>query len=285
MKALIVGAGGQLGHALVATAPADAEIVTCDQDTLDITDGSAVEAFVAKVAPDVIFNAAAYTAVDKAESDEDTAQAVNGDAVGYLAAAARAAGAKLVHVSTDFVFDGAARTPYASDAPTAPLGVYGRTKLAGERAAGPDALVVRTAWLYGPVGANFVRTMLRLMGAHPQVRVVADQVGCPTYAPALAAALWQLAAQGTVGIYHFSDGGQASWYDFAVAIQQEAVVLGLLEKAVPIVPIPTSDYPTPAQRPAYSVLDCSAPYAALGRPATPWRDNLKLMLEEIRKNG
>ncbi|WP_010217965.1 dTDP-4-dehydrorhamnose reductase [Sphingomonas sp. PAMC 26621] len=285
MKALIVGAGGQLGHALVATAPEGVEIVTCDQDTVDITDAARVAAFVAAVAPDVIFNAAAYTAVDKAESDAATAQAVNADAVGYLATAAKAAGARLVHVSTDFVFDGSATTPYAPDAPASPLGVYGRTKRAGEQAAGPEALVVRTAWLYGPVGGNFVRTMLRLMAAHPQLRVVGDQIGCPTYAPALASALWSLAAQGTTGLYHFSDGGQASWYDFAVAIQEEALAAGLLEKAVPVLAIPTTDYPTPAQRPAYSVLDCTATYALLGRPATPWRDNLILMLEEIRKNG
>ncbi len=285
MKALIVGAGGQLGHALVATAPEGVEIITCDQDTVDITDPARVAAFVAEVAPDVIFNAAAYTAVDKAESDVSTAQAVNADAVGYLAAAAKATGARLVHVSTDFVFDGSATTPYAPEAPASPLGVYGRTKRAGEEAAGLDALVVRTAWLYGPVGGNFVRTMLRLMAAHPQLRVVGDQTGCPTYAPALASALWSLAAQGTTGLYHFSDGGQASWYDFAVAIQDEALAAGLLQKAVPILPIPTSDYPTPAQRPAYSVLDCTKTYALLGHPATPWRDNLTLMIEEIRKNG
>lgn len=285
MKALIVGAGGQLGHGLIATAPADAEIVSCDQAQLDITDADSVHAFVTKVAPDVIFNAAAYTAVDKAESDAERAQAVNGDAVGHLAAAARAVGARLVHVSTDFVFDGSARTPYAPDAAPAPLGVYGRTKLAGEQAAGPEALVVRTAWLYGPVGANFVRTMLRLMQAHPQVRVVGDQVGCPTYAPALAAALWRLADRGVTGVHHFSDGGQASWYDFAVAIQEDAVSAGLLETAVPVVPITTADYPTPAQRPAYSVLDCTSTYAALGYPATPWRDNLRVMLDEIKRQG
>jgi dTDP-4-dehydrorhamnose reductase len=285
MKALIVGAGGQLGHGLVATAPAGAQVVTCDQGELDITDAARVQAYVAEVAPDVIFNAAAYTAVDKAESDVERAQAVNGDAVGYLAAAARSVGAAFVHVSTDFVFDGSATTPYAPDAPPAPLGAYGRTKLAGEQAAGPDALVVRTAWLYGPVGANFVRTMLRLMQAHPQVRVVADQVGCPTYAPALAAALWRLAERKVTGVYHFSDGGQASWYDFAVAIQEEGVAAGLLETAVPIVPITTADYPTPAQRPAYSVLDCSATYAALDYPATPWRDNLRVMIDEIKRQG
>lgn len=285
MKALIVGAGGQLGHALVATCPVGAEIVTCDQDTVDITDPARVAAFVAEVSPDVIFNAAAYTAVDKAESDVETALAVNGAAVGYLATAAGAVGARLVHVSTDFVFDGQARAPYASGAVPAPLGAYGRTKLAGERAAGPDALIVRTAWLYGPIGGNFVRTMLRLMAAHPQVRVVADQVGCPTYAPALATALWNLAEQGATGTYHFSDGGEASWYDFAVAIQDDALALGLLTKSVPIVPITTADYPTPAQRPAYSVLDCSATYALLDRPPTPWRDNLNIMLKEIRDHG
>jgi dTDP-4-dehydrorhamnose reductase len=285
MKTLIVGANGQLGRGLQACAPADAEIVAHDVDTLDITDRAAVEAVVAEVKPALILNAAAYTAVDKAESDEDAAHAVNATAVGILADAARAADARFVHVSTDFVFGGRSGVPYAPDAAPDPLGAYGRTKLAGERAAGADALIVRTAWVYAPTGGNFVRTMLRLMGERPEVRVVADQIGTPTYAPGLAAALWTLAGKGVTGIHHYTDAGAASWYDFAVAIQEEALTAGLLEAKVPVIPIATADFPTPAARPHYSVLDKTSTYAALGGPAPHWRDNLRVMIQEIATHG
>lgn len=285
MKALIVGGKGQLGRGLAATAPAAVEIVSHDVDTLDITDKAAVEALVTTERPDILFNAAAYTAVDKAESDEAAALAVNGTAVGLLAGAARDVGARFVHVSTDFVFDGRAGAPYVPDAPTNPLSVYGRTKLAGERLAGDDALIVRTAWVYAPEGANFVRTMLRLMGERPEVRVVADQIGTPTWAPGLAAALWTLAGKGVTGTHHYTDAGVASWYDFAVAIQEEALVAGLLDKAVPVVPIRTEDYPTPAARPHFSVLDKTSCHAALGAPAPHWRANLRSALRLMETTG
>jgi dTDP-4-dehydrorhamnose reductase len=285
VKVLILGGKGQLGRGLAATAPADAAIVSHDIDTLDITNRAAVDAVVAEVQPALLLNAAAYTAVDKSESDEDAAYAVNATAVGILADAARAAGARFVHVSTDFVFDGTSGSPYRPDAPTNPLGAYGRTKLAGEKLAGPDALIVRTAWVYAPTGGNFVRTMLRLMGERPEVRVVADQIGTPTYAPGLAQTLWTLAGQGLTGIHHYTDSGAASWYDFAVAIQEEALAAGLLDKAVPVIPITTSDFPTSAVRPSYSVLDKQSTFAALGSPAPHWRTNLRTMIEEIRTNG
>ena len=285
MKALIVGANGQLGRSLAANAPEGVAVVAHGSDTLDITDADAVRAAVEAQRPDFLFNAAAYTAVDKAESDEVAALAVNATAVGHLAAAARAAGARFIHVSTDFVFDGRQGIPYAPDAPTAPIGAYGRTKLAGEAAAGADALVVRTAWVYAPTGGNFVRTMLRLMAERPEVRVVADQVGTPTYAPGLAAALWTLAGQGARGIHHYTDSGAASWYDFAVAIQEEALAAGLLDRCVPVLPIATADYPTPARRPFYSVLDKTATFAALGQPAPHWRVQLRAMIEAIRTYG
>ena len=285
MKVLIVGGKGQLGRGLAASAPVDAEIITHGIDTLDITDSDSVAALVAKVRPDWIFNAAAYTAVDKAESDEATALAVNATAVAHLAAAAQAFAARFVHVSTDFVFDGLSGVPYTPNAQPNPLAAYGRTKFAGELAAGPDALIVRTAWVYGPTGANFVRTMLRLMAERPKVRVVADQIGSPTYAPGLAAALWTLAAKGATGIHHYTDAGVASWYDFAVAIQEEALASGLLDKAVPVIPIATADFPTPAVRPSYSVLDKTATYAALSGPAPHWRTNLRTMMREIKTNG
>jgi len=285
MKVLIVGGNGQLGKGLSRTAPDGVEIVSHDIDTLDITDAAAVNAAVRAVAPQVVFNAAAYTAVDKAESDEAAALAVNATAVGYLAQASRQAGARFVHVSTDFVFDGRSGVPYAPDAPTAPIGAYGRTKLAGEQAAGADALIVRTAWVYAPNGGNFVRTMLRLMAERDEVRVVADQIGTPTYAPGLAAALWTMAAKGTCGTHHYTDAGACSWYDFAVAIQEEALAVGLLDRTVPVIPINAAEYPTPARRPHYSVLDKTSTFAVLGGPTPHWRENLRKMINEITTYG
>lgn len=285
MKVLIVGGNGQLGKGLSRTAPAGASIVSHDIDTLDITDANAIAAVVNDVKPEIVFNAAAYTAVDKAESEEDVALSVNAAAVGYLADAANKTDARFVHVSTDFVFDGRSGVPYAPDAPTGPVSAYGRTKLAGERAAGEDALIVRTAWVYAPNGSNFVRTMLRLMAERPEVRVVADQIGTPTYAPGLAAALWAMAAKGTKGIHHYTDAGACSWYDFAIAIQEEALAVGLLNKAVPVVPINAAEYPTPAQRPHYSVLDKTSTFAVLGGPTPHWRENLRKMMAEIKTHG
>lgn len=285
MKALITGANGQLGWSLQQTAPAGAELICTDVAELDICDADAVKAFVAEHTPDLILNAAAHTAVDKAESEEDMALRINAEAVGNLAAAAHAHNARLVHVSTDFVFDGVSGVPYKPSDTPAPVSAYGRTKLAGEAAAGADALIVRTAWVYAPKGNNFVRTMLRLMAERDEVRVVADQIGTPTYAPDLAAALWALSAKGVTGIHHYTDSGAASWYDFAVAIQEEACALGLLSRAVAIIPINTVDYPTPATRPHYSVLDKSSTFAALGGPAPHWRANLRLMLKEILSHG
>jgi len=285
MKALIVGSKGQLGRGLQARVPLGVEIVAHDHDTLDITDRAAVTAIVKAERPTLILNAAAYTAVDNAESSADAAHAVNATAVGLLADAAATVGARLVHVSTDFVFDGTAGIPYAPDAAPNPLGVYGRTKLDGERLAGDAALIVRTAWVYAPTGGNFVRTMLRLMAERREVRVVADQIGTPTYAPGLAAALWTLADKGVTGIHHYTDAGAASWYDFAVAIQEEALAAGLLGHAVPVIPIATADFPTPAKRPSYSVLDKTSTFAALGGPTLHWRVNLRTMISKIKTIG
>lgn len=285
MKALIVGARGQLGRGLQATAPADAVLTCVGSDELDISRAEAVHALVTREKPDLLLNAAAYTAVDRAEQEEDRALAINGTAVGTLAEAARAVGARFVHVSTDFVFDGLSGVPYAPDAPTSPLSAYGRTKLVGEKLAGPDALIVRTAWVYAPSGGNFVRTMLRLMAERPEVRVVADQIGTPTYAPGLAQALWTMAGEGVTGLHHYTDSGAASWYDFAVAIQEEALAAGLLHHQARTVPIPTSDYPTPAKRPHFSVLDKASTYAALGGPTPHWRANLRVMMAAIKTHG
>jgi len=285
MKALIVGSRGQVGHALLASCPEGIVAVGRDMPELDITDEVAVRSALDAVRPDILLNVAAYTAVDRAEAEEADARRVNATAVGVLAVEARRVGARLVHVSTDFVFDGTVGRPYAPDATPRPLSVYGRTKWEGERLAGENALIVRTAWVYGPVGHNFVRTMLRLFATKPEVGVVADQIGTPTYAPGLAAALWSLALRGERGIHHFTDSGVASWYDFAVAIQEEALALGLLAQAVPIIPMATVDYPTPAIRPAYSVLDKQATFTALGGAAPHWRVRLRHMLKEIQSHG
>jgi len=288
MRIMIVGAGGQLGRALQASAPAEAEVIALDRTALDIGDGAAVEKRTGEAEQEQIVNAAAYTAVDKAESEAEEAARINGEGPGHLAAAATAIGARFIHVSTDFVFDGASGIPYAPDHPTAPLGVYGATKRAGEQAvqaAYPGALIVRTAWVYGDTGHNFVRTMLRLMAERDEVRVVADQIGTPTYAAGLARALWALDAAGARGIHHWTDSGAASWYDFAVAIQEEAVTIGLLNRLVPVVPIATRDYPTPARRPSYSILDKSGAVALVGAPAPHWRVYLREMLGVIKANG
>jgi len=282
MKALVTGAGGQLGRALLANAPADWDCVGLTRGEFDLTDAGAIHDMIAAHAPDVVLNAAAYTAVDRAESEEPLAFAVNAQAVEAMADAARGFGAHLVHVSTDFVFDGTAARAYRPGDPRAPLSVYGRSKAAGEDAAGSDAAIVRTAWVYGTGGANFVITMLRLMRTRDEVQVVADQIGAPTWTTGLAAVVWGLAARRLSGTFHHSDAGVASWYDFAVAIQEEALALGLLTRAVPVVPIGTADYPTPAARPAFSLLDSTATHAALDLAPVHWRVNLRRMLAEQR---
>ncbi|GGE03474.1 NAD(P)-dependent oxidoreductase [Polymorphobacter glacialis] len=280
--ALIAGAGGQLGRALQETAPPGTSVIAPPEADFDITDPDTVERIVAEHRPTIVINAAAYTAVDKAETDAATAQRVNVNAVGLLASAARHAGAAFVQVSTDFIFDGTASSPYPPTAAPNPLGVYGRTKLEGEQAAidlHGAPLILRTAWVYAAQGNNFVHTMLRLMRDRPELRVVGDQIGTPTHAAGLARAVWALS--GHTGTFHWTDAGTASWYDFAVAIHEEAIAIGLLENAIPIIPIRTSDYPTPAQRPAYSVLDKSATWAITG-PAAHWRTELRLCLAAIK---
>ena len=285
MTVLLLGSGGQLGTALQATKPDGVDLVMRDFPAFDLGDPKAVSDLVALVAPRLILNAAAYTAVDKAESEAALAFKINADGVRGLAEAAERAGARLVHVSTDYVFDGTKGHPYLPTDPPSPQGVYGKSKLQGEieaRAHCRDCLIVRTAWLYHETGANFVKTMLRLMASRPEVRVVCDQVGTPTYAGSLAVALWALADKGHRGILHFTDSGVASWYDFACAIQEEALALGLLQKPVPVVPISTAEYPLPAARPVFGILDKAETWTLLGGPARHWRDNLRLMLERMK---
>ncbi len=281
----MLGSGGQVGRAVQAAAPSAHEVIAKPRAELDITNEAAVAAFLAESPVDWIVNAAAYTAVDRAETDQGAAFASNDAAVGILARAGTAVGARLLHLSTDFVFDGNANRAYLPGDPTNPLSVYGASKLAGEQQAlrGPSAIVLRTAWVYDSSGRNFVLTMLRLMRERPEVRVVCDQIGAPTWATGIAQVIWGLLAAGAPGgIYHWTDSGVASWYDFAVAIQEEALARGLLSQAVPIVPIATAAYPTPARRPAFSVLDSQATRALLGVPAIHWRHHLRTMLDELR---
>jgi dTDP-4-dehydrorhamnose reductase len=285
MKVLITGATGQLGGALQRLAPSDAEITSIDVEDCDLTDLPTLRARLSVEAPDVILNAAAYTAVDKAESDEATAQAINADAVQVMAEAMAETGGKLVHISTDYVFDGTASSPYPPEAPRKPQSAYGRTKAAGEDHLRPSDLLIRTAWVYESGGANFVRTMIRLMTEREELGVVADQIGAPTWASGLARTIWGLVARGASGTFHHSDAGACSWYDFAVAIAEEAHALGMIPRVPVIRPIATEDYPTPATRPAFSLLDCRATRAALGDAPVHWRENLRLMLKEEAKLG
>ena len=288
-KALLTGANGQLGLELQATVPEGWRLAACGSSDLDVTSVDGAREVLRRERPALVINAAAYTAVDAAEEEAQEAEAVNARGAAHVAEAAREIGARIIHVSTDFVFDGRQSHPYGPGDPTNPLCVYGRTKLEGERGVARisegSALIVRTAWVYSSHGKNFVLTMLRLMREKQAVSVVSDQVGTPTWARGLAEALWAAAERPAMsGIHHWTDAGVASWYDFAVAIQEEALEAGLLDRVVPVRPLRTADYPTKAIRPAYSVLDKSATWAALGRTAPHWRVNLRHMLGQLPRD-
>jgi dTDP-4-dehydrorhamnose reductase len=284
MRVLVLG-GGQIAKAVGAGAPARHEVAMRTHAELDIVDEAALERALVKFKADWIVNAAAYTAVDLAEDEAEKAFAVNDTAVASLVRTAATAQSKLLHLSTDFVFDGGSRRAYLPMDRTNPLSVYGVSKLGGERhvVAGGNGIVLRTSWVYAAEGKNFVLTMLRLMRERDRINVVCDQIGSPTWAASAAAAIWGLIdADATSGIYHWTDLGVASWYDFAVAIQDEALGRGLLSRAIPILPIYSSEYPTKAQRPAFSVLDSASTRSLLKLPATHWRHNLRMMLDELR---
>jgi len=284
MKVLVTGAGGQLARALAAQAPAHCTVSALTRAELDIADARAVAAAVDALRPEIIVNAAAYTAVDRAESEPDRAFRVNRDGTARLAEAAARIGARFVHFSTDYVFDGRSGLAYRPEDSAAPLNVYGTSKLAGEeavRASGARALIVRSAWLYSTHGANFLTTMLRMLNARREVRVVADQVGTPTSTLSLAGAAWGLVEANASGLVHFTDAGIASWYDFAEAIAAEGSTLNRVPRGVRVVPIATADYPTAGRRPAFSALDSSTAWGVLGAPAPYWRTSLRLVLESL----
>jgi dTDP-4-dehydrorhamnose reductase len=289
MKAVIVGAEGQLGRELERCCPAHYSCVAASRAQLDITVLESVRSFFLAHQPQLIINCAAYTAVDGAESNPDLAIAINADGVANLAKAATQISARVVHISTDFIFDGEAKEPYGVDAKPRPLGVYGHSKLAGEMRLQEilplDSAIVRTSWLYSAFGSNFVKTMLRLMNERSELRVVADQVGAPTWARGLAVALWGLADQPQAhGIYHWTDAGSCSWYDFAGAIYRHGRSMGLVDNELQIEAIGTEDYPTPAARPAYSVLDCRRLEGVLGYQREAWELQLQHMLKELKDN-
>ncbi len=282
----MLGGGGQVANAVAACTPAFHGVVVKTRREVDIADEAALDAAVAQSGADWVINCAAYTAVDRAESEADAAHAVNDTAVGTMARAAVRSGSRLLHISTDFVFDGSANRAYLPADATHPLSVYGASKLGGERQAlhhCPRSIVLRTAWVYASTGKNFALTMLRLMREKSEVRVVCDQIGTPSWATGIARCIWGLVDSAAApGIYHWTDLGVATWYDFAVAIQEEALARGLLTRAVPIVPISTAEYPTPATRPAFSVLDSAATRALLPGLGRHWRYNLRMMLDELR---
>jgi dTDP-4-dehydrorhamnose reductase len=284
MRVLVLG-GGQIAKAVAAGTPARHDVAMRSHAELDIVDESALANELAKFKADWIVNAAAYTAVDLAEDEPAKAIAVNDTAVASLVRTAATAHSKLLHLSTDFVFDGASKRAYLPLDRTDPLSIYGVSKLGGERhvLAGGAGIVLRTSWVYAAEGKNFVLTMLRQMREKDQINVVCDQIGAPTWAASAGAAIWGLIdAKAAPGIYHWTDLGLASWYDFAVAIQDEALTRGLLSRVIPIFPIYSSEYPTKAQRPAFSVLDSTSTRSLVNLPATHWRHNLRMMLDEFR---
>lgn len=285
-KVLLTGAAGQLGQALQALVPPDVQLLAAGSAELDITRPEAVRAVTDRFRPDLIINCAAYTQVDKAESERERAFAVNAQGVENLAQAAPGK-TRIIHVSTDFVFDGKKRSPYLPEDAPHPLSVYGQSKLAGEgvlrERKAQSSLILRTAWLYSPKAPNFVRTMLRLMGERESLSIVADQKGTPTSAASLARVIWLFAGRpDATGVFHWTDQGEATWHEFAREIQARALRLGLLKQRIPLRAIATADYPTPARRPAYSVLDKSRTYAAVAFEGLPWQEELEDVLCRIK---
>lgn len=287
MKVLLTGAKGQLGRCFSDRCPAGWDILATDSDALDITNLEQVRKIAVAYQPNFIVNAAAYTAVDKAEVEHDIAALINDIGPKNLATVAKEVGARLVHISTDYVFDGEATTPYIEDAPTNPLGVYGQTKLNGELAVSQvqsEALIIRTAWVFSEYGNNFVKTMLRLAQGRERLGIVADQRGCPTYAGDIASAvitLLQKEAPG--GIYHFCGDSEVAWNEFAEIIFSSALNQGVLAQ-IPIVDgITTEQYPTPAKRPKYSVLNCEK-IQNEGVALSLWQEQLQFVIAHCQNS-
>ncbi|MBC22667.1 MAG: dTDP-4-dehydrorhamnose reductase [Phycisphaerae bacterium] len=286
MKVLLFGVGGQLGDALVETAPPGVDLHVSRAEQLDITDAHGVGQLVQSCRPEVVINAAAFTAVDGAEEEPALAMSVNATAPAHIAESCKAVGARMVHYSTDYVFDGNAEDPYTTSDRTDPLNTYGRSKLEGERLVlevlGEDALVIRTAWLFASGGANFVHTMLAAFSSGRDLEVVNDQFGTPTWAPDLARASWELIRLDASGVLHFTNEGHASWYEFACRIGELALELDMISTSPVIRPVSTDPARRPAIRPDRAVLDKSGTWKLLGQPARHWEEALELMLKESR---
>lgn len=284
MRVLLTGSMGQLGRCFSDRFPTDWSLLALDSKQLDICDSDAIEQVVTEFEPDVIVNAAAYTAVDKAESEPDVAKAINTYGPGYLASAAAARNIPFVHVSTDYVFDGRSEEPYCEDAPCSPQNIYGKTKLEGEIAAlkaNPKTIVIRTAWVFSEYGNNFVKTMLRVGSQRGELGVVSDQQGCPTYAGDIADAIISMLQEpGEYGVYHFCGDSMVSWYEFAQIIFQQATESGLYPHQVIVNPITTQEYPTPAPRPVYSVLNTDK-ICALNLKPSAWRQQLHAVIRKL----
>jgi dTDP-4-dehydrorhamnose reductase len=281
MRVLLTGAGGQVAHALTSTVPPGVELRAADRTALDVADAASLDAALDRWRPDVLVNAAAYTRVDAAEREPDAALRANRDGPRLLALAAAHRGIRLVHFSTDYVFDGRQSRPYRPDDAPAPLNVYGTSKAAGEaevRRHAPDALLVRIGWVYSRGRPSFLERMLAALARGGEVKVVADQIGTPTHARSLARAVWQLIDAGATGVHHYADAGVASWFDFAVAIGEEAAAAGWLDRPAAVVPIAANDYPTAARRPRFSVLDTRGTAAWLGGAGPHWRTELRRAL-------
>jgi dTDP-4-dehydrorhamnose reductase len=278
LRVLLTGAGGQLGRALRLAAPATAVLRPLGHAELDVADADAIERAFREFAPEAVINAAAFTRVDAAEETPEAAARANAQGPERLASACARHGAWLTHVSTDYVFDGRQGHPYGRDAQPNPLSVYGRTKLEGERAVARQladrSIVVRASWLYSATG-GFLGRILALMRSRAELSVVSDQLSAPTAASGLATVLWTLTSRRVPRLWHWCDSGCASWYDFAVAIAEEAVQQGLLPTAPAIIAIRTAEYPTPAARPAYSLLDKRPTEQLLGMRAPHWRTALR----------
>lgn len=290
MRLLVAGKSGQLAHALVERSRrlGSVSLMALEPPQLDLLDPASITRAITSTRPDVVINAAAYTAVDKAESDAAAAFALNRDGAGALAAAAAAADCPVIHVSTDYVFDGSKSGAYVEEDAPSPVSVYGRSKLKGEAAvaaANARHVILRTAWLYGAHGHNFPKTMLRLARERPELRVVADQRGNPTYAPHLADAILAITAKigsgQPWGIYHATAAGETTWHGFASAIIAAAKPLGVPQ--IPVVPITTADYPTPAHRPANSCLDCGKLERVFGLRLPPWQQGLAECIAELAR--
>lgn len=290
MRVLITAAHGQVGHELLRLAPEGFQAHGLGSTELDITSAEQVSRVIGEFQPQLIINAAAYTAVDKAESEPERAWAVNRDGVEHLALAAERLAIPLFHISTDYVFAGDTCEPYRESDPTGPSGVYGASKLGGELALAANCcrhIILRTSWVFGAHGNNFVKTMLRLGRERNELGVVADQHGCPTSAASIARALWDLARQyrelGTLqwGTYHFSGSQPCTWHEFAQEVFRQAQELGLLETLPHVRAITTADYPTPAKRPAWSVLDCSKLFMAHDIFQPDWRVELSSVLQGL----